>query len=154
MGNRHYFVGQFVGCGMGKLTSKTVEALAKAGSPGKTGDGDGLYFQVSRAGVTSWLFRYMLAGKSREMGLGPYPTVPLAKARELAADHRKVRAAGNDPLAARDAEREAKREAERTQEARRVTFSVLASDYMAAHGAAWSESERAGYANWSCTLFL
>ncbi|WP_322615273.1 tyrosine-type recombinase/integrase [Pseudomonas sp. BIC9C] len=130
---------------MGKQTAKGIEALAKARQPGKTSDGDGLYFQISRSGVASWLFRYMLAGKSREMGLGPYPTVTLAKAREQAADQRKVLTAGNDPLSARDAEREAKRNAERTQEARRVIFKMLASDYMEAHGAGWSEKWRKGW---------
>lgn len=130
---------------MGKLTSKTVEALAKVAEPGKTGDGSGLYFQISRAGVASWLFRYMLAGKSREMGLGPYPVVTLAKARELAADQRKLLAAGNDPMAARDAEREAKRESERAQQARRITFQDLAGDYLSVHGANWSEKWRKGW---------
>lgn len=130
---------------MGKLTSKAVEALAKAAEPGKTGDGDGLYLQISRAGVPSWLFRYMLAGKSREMGLGPYPAVTLAKARELAADQRKLLAAGNDPMAARDAEREAKREADRVRKARQVTFAQLASDYRESHGADWSDKWRKGW---------
>lgn len=130
---------------MGKLTVKAVEALSKAARPGKTGDGDGLYFQITRAGVTSWLFRYMLAGKSREMGLGPYPTVTLAKARELAADQRKLLVAGSDPMAARDAERELKREAERIKQARRVTFADLAGEYLAAHGANWSEKWRKGW---------
>lgn len=55
---------------MGKLTSKTVESIAKAATPGKTNDGDGLYFQVSKSGGTSWIFRYKLDGRSREMGLG------------------------------------------------------------------------------------
>ncbi len=63
---------------MGKLTSKTVESLVKAAAPGKTNDGDGLYFQVSKTGGTSWIFRYKLEGRSREMGLGPYPTVTLS----------------------------------------------------------------------------
>ena len=102
---------------MGKLTGKTVEALAKTAEQGKTGDGAGLYFQISRAGVASWLFRYMLAGKSREMGLGPYPAVTLAKARELAADQRKLLATGNDPMAARDAD-QLSRSARRTKPCR------------------------------------
>lgn len=130
---------------MGKLTSKAVEALAKAAEPGKTGDGDGLYLQISRAGVPSWLFRYMLAGKSREMGLGPYPAVTLAKARELAADQRKLLAAGNDPMSARDAEREAKREADRVRKASQVTFAQLAWDYLDSHGAGWSDQWRKGW---------
>ncbi|HBN9846905.1 TPA: integrase arm-type DNA-binding domain-containing protein [Pseudomonas aeruginosa] len=130
---------------MGKLTSKTVESLARDRAPGKTNDGDGLYFQVSKAGALSWIFRYKLEGKGREMGLGPYPTVTLAEARHLAADQRKVLAAGADPLAARDAAREVKREAERQAQARRITFETLATDYQRAHGANWSAKWRKGW---------
>lgn len=130
---------------MGKLTSKTVESLVRAGVPGKTNDGEGLYFQISKAGASSWIFRYKLEGKGREMGLGPYPAVTLAEARQLAADQRKVLVAGADPLAARDAAREAKREAERQAQARRITFETLAGEYQAAHGASWSEKWRKGW---------
>ena len=124
---------------MGKLTIKTIESLVRSGGVGKTNDGDSLYFQISKAGVSSWIFRYKLEGKGREMGLGPYPTVSLAKARQLAADQRKVLAAGADPLAARDAERKAKHEADQQAQARRVTFESLATEYRNAHGSAWSE---------------
>lgn len=130
---------------MGKLTSKTVESLAKAAEPGKTNDGDGLYFQVSKSGVSSWIFRYKLEGRSREMGLGPFPTVPLSQARQLAADHRKVLNTSTDPLAARDAQREAKREAERQANARSVTFKDLATQHQQAHGAGWSDKWRKGW---------
>ncbi|EJO93770.1 Phage integrase [Ectopseudomonas mendocina DLHK] len=130
---------------MGKLTGKTVESLVRAGDPGKTNDGDGLYFQISKAGVSSWIFRYKLEGKGREMGLGPYPAVTLAEARQLAADQRKVLAAGDDPLAARDSAREQRREAERKAQARRITFETLAKEYQQAHGASWSEKWRKGW---------
>lgn len=130
---------------MGKLASKAVESLAKAASPGKTNDGDGLYFQVSRGGATSWVFRYKLDGRSREMGLGPYPAVTLAGARQLAAEQRRILASNSDPLATRDAAREAKREAERQAAARRITFEALAHDYQQAHGSSWSDKWRKGW---------
>ena len=47
---------------MGKLTNKTVESIAKAAAPGKTNDGDGLYFQVSKSGGTSWIFVLLTLG--------------------------------------------------------------------------------------------
>ena len=130
---------------MGKLTSKTVESIAKAATPGKTNDGDGLYFQVSQTGGTSWIFRYKLDGRGREMGLGPFPAVTLSQARQLAADQRRLLASGNDPLAARDAAKEAKREAERQAAARRTTFEDLAREYQKAHGGSWSEKWRKGW---------
>ncbi|PYC20196.1 integrase [Aquipseudomonas alcaligenes] len=130
---------------MGKLTIKTIESLAKAAAPGKTNDGDGLYFQISKSGGTSWIFRYKVDGRGREMGLGAYPTVTLSEARQLAADQRRLLAAGEDPLATRDAAKEAKREAERQAAARRMTFRDLALDYQEAHGSSWSEKWRKGW---------
>ncbi len=130
---------------MGKLTIKAIESLVRSGVPGKTNDGDGLYFQISKAGVSSWIFRYKLEGKGREMGLGPYPAVTLAKVRQLAADQRRILAVGGDPLAARDLEREARRESERQAQARRVTFETMAAEYHNAHGSAWSEKWRKGW---------
>lgn len=130
---------------MGKLTSKTVESLAKKEVPGKSNDGDGLYFQISKAKACSWIFRYKFEGRSREMGLGPYPAISLSEARQLAADNRKTLATGQDPLSARDAEREAKREAERQAAARRINFETLALDYKQAHGGSWSDKWAKGW---------
>lgn len=122
-----------------------MESLAKTSTPGKTNDGDGLYFQISKGGAASWIFRYKLDGRSREMGLGPFPTVTLSAARQFAADQRKVLNTGADPLAARDAQREAKREAEREATARRITFEDLAIQHQHAHGAGWSDKWRKGW---------
>ncbi len=130
---------------MGKLTSKKLESLAKQASPGKTNDGDGLYFQIARSGTASWIFRYKVDGRSREMGLGPYPAVTLSEARQHAADQRKLLACGDDPLATRDAAREAKREAERQAAARSTDFETLSRDYQLAHGGTWSEKWRKGW---------
>ncbi|TPG78070.1 DUF4102 domain-containing protein [Pseudomonas caspiana] len=76
-----------VGC-VCSLTTKTVEKIIRAGLAGMTNDGDGLYLKVGRSGGASWIFRYKIAGKSRDMGLGGSPEVSLAKAREKAAEAR------------------------------------------------------------------
>jgi hypothetical protein len=52
----------------GKLTMLTVR---QARRPGLRGDGGGLFLQVGRSGVKSWIYRYKVAGKHRLMGLGP-----------------------------------------------------------------------------------
>lgn len=130
---------------MGKLTSKTVESLARASDSGKTNDGDGLYFQVAKGGSASWIFRYKQQGKSREMGLGSYPAVSLGQARLLAGEQRRTLASGKDPLAARDEEREAKRRAEQLAAARKRTFEDLAAAHVQAHGERWSEKWRSGW---------
>jgi len=52
-------------------------------------DGGGLYLRVAAAGSRSWVFRFQLAGKRRDMGLGSYPEISLAEARSRATEHRK-----------------------------------------------------------------
>lgn len=135
---------------MGSLTSKTVEKLAKAAVAGLTNAGDGLYFKVGKTGGTSWIFRFKIAGKSRDMGLGRYPEVGLAEARDKATEARKLAKTGTDPLAVRDAEREARRAAQQAEAARAVTFREVAASYIAAHRAGWKNAKHAQ--QWENTL--
>ena len=83
---------------MGKLTDRTV----KTAKPGRHGDGDGLHLIVSEAGRRTWLLRYQLQGRRRDMGLGSYPARGLADARIAAADARKLIASGIDPIESRE----------------------------------------------------
>ena len=57
---------------MVRMTSRlTVPAVARAvGKPGMYADGGGLYLQIADGGA-SWIYRCMLKGRAREMGLGP-----------------------------------------------------------------------------------
>ena len=52
----------------GLLADSAVRSRNK--EPGYYLDGNGLYLQVSKTGSRSWIFRYTLNGKTREMGLG------------------------------------------------------------------------------------
>ena len=61
-------------------------------------DGSGLYLHVGATGGKSWVFRYTLNGKSRDMGLGRADVFSLAEARERALAARKLVADGIDPL--------------------------------------------------------
>ena len=65
---------------MGRLTALKVVRSRK---PGRYGDGDGLWLQVSDGGGRSWLLRYQLRGRARHMGLGPVDIVPLARPANL-----------------------------------------------------------------------
>jgi hypothetical protein len=49
--------------------------VSRQKKPGRYGDGLGLWLQVSPQITKSWLFRFMLDGRSRSMGLGPVHTV-------------------------------------------------------------------------------
>ena len=81
-------------------------------TPGNYADGGGLLLQVSASGARSWIYRYMLNGRERYMGLGPLHSVTLDEARELAATARRLRTRGIDPIEAREAAKDDQREAE------------------------------------------
>ena len=90
---------------MARTLNKLSDASAKAAKkPGRHSDGGGLYLNVSPTGTKSWLFMWVRDGKRREMGLGAYPSVSLAVARQKAGEYRIVVASGRDPIAERDRE--------------------------------------------------
>lgn len=120
--------------GIHKLKALTVE---KARDPGLYGDGGGLYLQITKAGVKSWLFRYMRNGKARGMGLGPLHTVSLADARVKAHECRKMLLDGIDPLDAK----EQKRQAQLLEESKAKTFEQCAIAYIDAHKAGWKNAK-------------
>ncbi|MBM6580992.1 integrase arm-type DNA-binding domain-containing protein [Microvirga sp. BT689] len=81
------------------LSARTVATLTK---PGRHSDGGGLYLNITASGARSWVFMWKAGGKRREMGLGALRDVPLAKARERAAEARQKLADGLDPITARE----------------------------------------------------
>lgn len=110
------------------------------------GDGGGLWLQVSGAGAKSWIFRFTLNGRSREMGLGSFSTFTLAEAREKALACRKLCAEGIDPIQARQVQRgEARLEA-----AKAMTFRECALAYIESHKAGWRNARHAS--QWPTTL--
>jgi len=124
---------------IGKLTALRVAAAAKGTTRKYHGDGGGLYLQVTPGGA-SWVFRYRVDGRLREMGLGPLHTISLADARQKALECRKLRLDGDDPIEAR----RAKRLATKLDAAKVMTFKACAEAYVAAHQAGWRnlKSER------------
>ena len=67
--------------------------------PGRYADGDGLLLYVSTTGRKSWVQRITIDGRRRDIGLGSFPAVSLAQAREKAMENRAAVAQGRDPLA-------------------------------------------------------
>src|SRR5215467_10435199 len=97
-------------------------------------DGGGLYLQVTAGKEQgkfnrSWLFRYKLARRERQMGLGAQKTISLKEAREEAERCRKLLKEGKDPIVVRDAM------------AKSVTFEWCATQYMKAHEAGWRNAK-------------
>ena len=78
----------------------TDRAVRKLGA-GYHAAGGSLYVQVTDSGSRSWILRTLVHGKRREMGLGSYPDVSLAEAREKASELRKIARSGGDPFAER-----------------------------------------------------
>jgi hypothetical protein len=99
-------------------------------------DGKGLYLQV-RPGVgdhsRSWIYRYTVDGKQRWMGLGVFPDVTLARAREKALAARRLRAEGLDPLAQKRAVRASLSREQAQSAARLMTFQQCVDGYFTAH---------------------
>ena len=133
---------------MGKLNALSAKTLSK---PGRHGDGNGLYLNVSPSGSKSWVQRIVIHGRRRDIGLGAYPAVSLADAREIAHDNRTAIAQGRDPVAEKREARQAglssapsiptfAEAAARVIELRRPTWSN------ARHAAQW-ENTLAAYAN-------
>lgn len=89
---------------LNKLSDASVKATKE---PGRYSDGGGLYLNVAAAGTKSWLFMWSPpGGRRREMGLGAYPLITLAKARAKAGEARQAVADGQDPIAEKSKEAE------------------------------------------------
>lgn len=126
-----------------RLSALQVQRLKR---PGYYADGAGLYLQVSPALTKSWIFRFKLNGRPREMGLGPLSAFSLAEARERAAAQRKLLADGIDPIETRNAQRRtAIAEAART-----LTFDQAAAAYIEAKEHEWKNAKHGD--QWRNTL--
>ncbi|MER9236594.1 integrase arm-type DNA-binding domain-containing protein [Mesorhizobium sp. M0622] len=141
---------------MAKVVNKlSAVEVAKKSRPGTYGDGGGLYLQVAKSTAKaanegevtkSWLFRFMLAGKARYMGLGDVNTFSLKEARKKARDARQKVTDGIDPID----ERKEKKSTLRAEDARRITFKQASERYIAAHKAGWKNAKHAE--QWTNTL--
>ena len=127
----------------GKLSAVEV---TKAKGPAVLHDGGGLYLRVAATGAKSWVFRFQIDGKRRDMGLGPFPDISLAEARAKATERRKLRHEGIDPLDAKAAQRQA----QRVSVAKGRTFRECAADFIDKNRAGWRSAKHA--AQWTATL--
>lgn len=105
--------------------------------PGAYADGDGLYFQVTKTGSRSWFYRYQHQGKQRKQGLGSYPTVTLAMARDKTLACRQLLVSGVDPIQDR---RQKKLDAE-LKANRQKTFRYCAEQYIDSKKGEWSNAK-------------
>ncbi len=106
----------------------------------------GLALVVRSTGAKSWVLRVAVGGKRRDIGLGAYPEVTLAKAHERAAHARDLIRQGIDPVR----ERKAQRDALRAQTGRARTFRQCTDAYLKRKTAEFSNPRHA--AQWRTTI--
>ena len=111
---------------MAKLTAAFVKT---ATTPGKYGDQHGLILRVTPRGTKQWIWRGVVHGRRRDLGLGGYPYTSLAEARQTAFEYRKLARAGGDPAALH-------------QSTNTVTFTEAAEATMAMHRSSWKDGGR------------
>jgi len=134
---------------MGRYMGRKRNVLSVAGirslnRQGKYSDGGGLYLQVSNWGTKSWIFRYQLNGRKRDMGLGSLMDLTLKEARKKAQVCRIQVSDGVDPIGSRKSQK---------SEAARLngwTFDGCAYNYIQAHSPKWKNPKH--LQQWQNTL--
>lgn len=124
-------------------TSRGVTALINQGITGMHAAGDGLYLRVRSKGSASWVFRYTLNGKAKNMGIGSTDGLPLAEAKAEAVKLRALLSRGIDP-------QQDRQEKEALAAAEVVTFDMVAADYIAIHSVNWVNAKH--HQQWINTL--
>ena len=124
------------------LSAQKVKTLTK---PGTYADGNGLTLRADANGKR-WVQRLTIGGKARNLGLGPYPAVSLAQARQMALDSLQTVREGRDPIA----EKQAAKEAARNPAPSTPTFAEAAARVIELRRPTWGNPKHA--AQWSSTL--
>lgn len=136
-----------------KVANALTPLQVKNAKPGRHVDGNGLHLLVKTSGARSWVLRYSLQGKTRDIGLSRCPEalvlleqsgreeLSLAQARDLAAIYRLKVRAGIDPLSEREQQAEASRLAQAQVAAERVTFRAAAQSYLASRECTWRNAK-------------
>jgi integrase len=113
-------------------------------------DGGGLYLQVTvgrNGGLNrSWLYRFSINARERQMGLGSLQMVSIADARLRASEARKLVQEGKNPID----ERHAARAAQELANAQSMTFDQSCDAFIASHRAGWRNPKHVQ--QWTNTL--
>lgn len=126
----------------GKSVALTPADCDRITRRGRHLDAEGLYLLVARGGSKNWIYRYQHEGRRRELGLGGYPAVSLAKARMRRDAARDQRQQGHDPLEVRDRQRAQLRAQMAAETAEReraaMTFLRVADEFIDNNAAGWT----------------
>ena len=122
----------------------------KHAKEGMHADGSGLYLRVQASGAKSWIFRFQLNNKRREMGIGTLAAKPAPEARSEAAQLAAMIRNGIDPIEDRKAKAELVALESQKTAAAVTTFRQVATAYIDNHRASWKNAKHAQ--QWENTL--
>lgn len=122
-----------------KLSNALTPLAVKNAKPGRHADGGGLHLLVKETGARSWVYRFMLKGKSRDIGLGAAGQggISLADARTARDALRLKVKAGIDPLEERQREATEALAAAQAAAIAGMTFKAVAEAYIGANETSW-----------------
>ncbi|MDZ7594424.1 MAG: integrase arm-type DNA-binding domain-containing protein [Thiobacillus sp.] len=120
-----------------------TELKIKHAKPGYWLDADGLYLQVSDSGAKSWIYRFQINGRRREMGLGSLGHVAAKEARRRAAEARSMVHNKVDPLEHRKQQAQAGAVRAAEVAAGAITFKKVSLEYIEANRAGWKKDKHA-----------
>ena len=122
-----------------KLSNVLTPLAVKNAKPGRHADGGGLHLLVKESGARSWVYRFMLGGRSRDIGLGTASPdgISLADARDARDALRLKVKAGIDPLEERQREASEALVAAQAAQVARITFKAVAETYIGANEGSW-----------------
>jgi integrase len=116
----------------GTLTDRTIRNARPGGKPRKLFDGGGLFLLLNPNGRAGWRLKYRYGGREKQLSLGVYPDVTLAKAREKREELRRLLAEDIDPGEKRKAEKAARGGAD--------SFETVAREWFAKQKQSWAPS--------------
>lgn len=128
---------------MARPTNRLSARSVQTAGAGYHADGAGLYLLVTSEGTASWVFRYTIKGRKREMGMGAATLFSLAEARERAKEPRRMLADGLDPIEQRRAQRAIKPR----------TWGEAAEEFISAQEAGWRNEDQAAQWRQSLTAY-
>ena len=111
------------------MTKRLTAAEVRTAKPGVHGDQFGLRLRVLACGTRQWSWRGTAAGRRIDLGLGGFPVVELAEARDMALECKRAARRGDDPRTVRGG-------------ARGVTFGECAEKVIALREPGWRGSGR------------
>ncbi len=109
------------------MTTRLNDKKVRTAPPGRYYDGNGLILRVRDSGSRDWALRITKDGKTSDYGLGGFPMVTLAEARDKAFLLRKEIKNGKTP--------------ERKIKTILQSFEELAEDYIKAHSPSWKNNK-------------